>query len=86
MDRHYLGSINLKPNKPDAIDRKKDLPCKKNGLFKIQQYISLYPRSNLTSNITDANLILFFTYLMTQSVAFWMYPVVQSFQTSTTWE
>lgn len=81
-----LGSMNLKPNKPDLYDGKRDFLAVNTWIFKIQQYLSLAALSNPATQLTDENRILFASSFLTSTAASWWYTVVQSGQTPSTWE
>lgn len=81
-----LGSINLKPNKPDLYDGKRDFLAVNTWLFKIQQDLSLAALSNPSVKLTDENRIMFASSFLTSTATSWWYTVVQSGHTPSTWE
>lgn len=86
MAESNLGSINIRPNKPDTFDGKRDFLSVSTWLFKVQQYLSLIVLSNPNSVISDDNRIMFASSFMTGTAASWWYTIVQSGRTPSSWE
>lgn len=86
MAEPNLGSIALKPNKPETFDGKRDFLAVTTWLFKIQLYLSFSALSNPNAEISDENRILFTSSYMIGTVATWWYTMIRSGQTPTTWD
>lgn len=79
------GAINLKPNKPDAFEGKRDFLAVSSWIFKMEQYLSLTQLSNPTTNISDENRITFASSFFTGNAASWWFTVVRSGQIPSSW-
>lgn len=86
MAESNLGSINLRPNKPDAFDGRRDYLTVNTWLFKVQQYLQLSALSGANAEITDESRIMFASSYLTSTAASWWYTVIQAGRTPTTWE
>lgn len=85
MDERTLGSVNLKPNKPDAFDGRRDFLAVSTWLFKVEQYLTLSAISNPSATISDESRIMFASSFMTSTAASWWYTIIQSGQEPSTW-
>ena len=79
------GSVNLKPNKPEPYDGRRDCLVVNTWLYKVEKYLVLAGIANPAVPLNDANQILFASTFLTGTAAVWWYTLVQSGQTPTTW-
>lgn len=81
-----VGSISLKPNKPEVYDGKRDFLVVNTWLYKVEQYLVLVQLSNPAAPLTDANRITYASTFLTGTAAVWWYTVVQANLAPTTWD
>jgi len=81
-----VGSINLRPNKPDAFDGTRDFLVVNTWVYKVEQYLALAQLANPTAPMTDANRIMYASTFLTGTAAVWWYTVVQTALLPNTWE
>lgn len=79
------GAINLKPNKPETFDGRRDFITVSSWLFKVEQYLSLTQLSNPAAPISDQNRIAFASSFLTSTAASWWFTIVQSNQVPSSW-
>lgn len=79
------GAINLKPNKPEAFDGRRDYLVVNTWLYKIEQYLSLVQLSHPTVPLTESNRILYASTFLTGTAAVWRYTLVQANTVPETW-
>ncbi len=77
--------INLKPNKPEPFDGKRDYLVANTWLYKIKQYLALLQFGNPRSHISEETKITFSTTLLTGTTAEWWFPLVQGPNSPSTW-
>lgn len=80
------GSINLKPNKPEPYDGKRDYLVVNTWLYKVEQYLVLAQLSNPGVPLTEANRILYASTFLTSTAAVWWYTLVQANTVPATWQ
>lgn len=80
------GSINLKPNKPEAYDGRRDFLVVSTWLYKVEQYLVLMQLNNPAAQLLEANRILYASTFLTGTAAVWWYTLVQSNTVPTTWD
>lgn len=80
------GTINLKPNKPESYDGRRDFLVVNTWLYKVEQYLVLVQLSNPGVQLTEGNRILYASTFLTGTAAVWWYTLVQSKWPPTTWE
>lgn len=85
LDNNDLGSINLRPNKPDSYNGARDFLIISTWLYKIEQYIQLVQLTNPNFQLTEANKILFASTFLTETAAVWWFTQIQSNIAPTTW-
>lgn len=79
------GSINLKPNKPEPFDGRRDYLVVNTWLYKIEQYLTLVQLSNPGLPLSEGNRILYASTFLTETAAVWWYTLVQANTVPTTW-
>lgn len=84
-DNGVAGAINLKPNKPETFDVRRDFLAVNNWLFNIEQYLTLSQLSNPNALISDENRIRLASSYLKGTVAVWWFNVVSSGNAPATW-
>lgn len=80
------GSINLKPNKPDSYDGRRDYLVVNTWLYKVEQYLALTQITRPGVMLDDSSRILFASTFLTGTAAVWWYTLIQSNKIPNTWE
>lgn len=81
-----MSSINLKPNKPDTYDGRRDFLTVNTWIYKVEQFLNLSQLSSPETLITDLNRIQFASSYLTGNAAVWWFNVVNGVDAPTSWE
>lgn len=80
-----MSSINLKPNKPDTYDGKRDFLTVNAWLYQVEQYLSLIQLGSPDALISDHNQISFASSYLKGNAAVWWFNLINSNSSPTTW-
>ena len=78
-----VGSNNMKPNKPEACNGKRDCLVVNTWLYKVEQYLGLVELSSPGMTLADANRIMYASTFLAATAAVWWYTLVQANQVPT---
>ena len=79
------GSINLKTNRPEPFDGRRDYLVVHTWLYKVEQYLALTEITNPNVGLSDQSRIMYASTFLAGTAAVWWYTMVQSNQTPATW-
>lgn len=79
-------SVNLRPNRPDKYNGKRDFLTIITWIYKVDQYFSLSQIANPGADILEDAKIMFAASFLTKTAAVWCFTLVQSNSTPTTWK
>lgn len=80
-----MGSINVKPNRPDPYNGKRDILTVRTWLYKVEQYLNLSQLRSTNANFTQVNKVLFTSTFLGEMTAIWWCNVVQRVNTPKSW-
>lgn len=79
------GAINIRPNKPDSFDGRRDFLMLSSWLYKVAQYLTLIHVSNPTTPIPDETRVTFASSFLTSTASIWWFTIVQSGNVPSSW-
>ena len=79
------SSINIRPNKPECFERKRDFLAVHTWLYKIEQYLKLIQVSHSHTSLSDHDKIMFATTFLKGTGTVWWYTIVQAGKTPANW-
>lgn len=79
-------SFNLRPNRPEKYNGKRDFLTLNTWIYKVDQYLSLSQISNPGADISEDAKTMFAASFLTETAAVWWFTLVQNNATPNTWQ
>ena len=87
-DAHTNGSrrsINIRPNKPECFEGKRDFLAVHTCLYKIEQYLELIQVSHSYTSLSDHDKIMLATTFLKGTASVWWNTIMQAGKTTANW-